>query len=361
MYEHYYKQSPFYKGTAFVLNKKMLSPFREEKDPSFAVHPHRDRGRAELWYNDFGDPARNATGNVFTYVSYMFGIPSDRENFPRLLAKIKQEVLGVYAEEYVPGAFTPKMPDRVIKEKLPLIFETTPYKRAWDNRDLLYFANFLVTEPGHTRASAKEYAEYWLNKYHVFPVTKYCSVIGNTRRYVREYAEDPIYVYYFPRSGRAKIARPFTARREDKWRSNVKGEEDVFGFDLLPATCEKLFITAGNKDTMAWASWIGEPCFPLNSETASLDFIKPIITSMADVIYSVMNNDFEHINKKTGLIDNTGLKAERKLLSEHGIKPANQFLKEHGINDVADFVFHCNQHKRYDLLDRAKDTILRLK
>jgi len=361
IYEHYYRQSPFYKGTPFVLNKKMLSPFRQESNPSFAVHPHRTRGTSELWYNDFGDPERNATGNAFTFVAYMFGFDLKTE-FKSVLAKIQLEILGVAPDqEYVPGAFSPKTPDRPIKEKLPLILETVPYKRPWNNRDLLYFAQFLVCEPGYTVGRAKEHAEHWLNLYHAFPVTKYCSVLGTNRRYFPEYSEDPIYVFYFPRTNRAKIYRPFTIMAQNKWRSNVRGEEDVFGFDLLPKQCDKLFIKAGNKDTMAWASWIGEPCFPLNSETANIDFIKPVITSMSDSIYTVMNNDFEHINRKTGLVDNTGLKVETKLLNEHGYQPANFFLKEHGINDVAEFVRVMMRDKRYDVLEETKLKILKLK
>lgn len=65
------------------LRKKIPSPLRDDKDPSFSIYPHRSSG--EIYFTDHGT---GKWGNHWSFVQELFGI-----DFKAALDKVKVDIL----------------------------------------------------------------------------------------------------------------------------------------------------------------------------------------------------------------------------------------------------------------------------
>jgi DNA primase len=80
VYQHYY---PLVTGRPLGhLNTKMLSPFRDEDDPSFQFFPHYSSGI--IYFKDQGIEKK---GDHWKFVMELFGI-----DFPTALPKVKADI-----------------------------------------------------------------------------------------------------------------------------------------------------------------------------------------------------------------------------------------------------------------------------
>lgn len=283
------------------LGKPVLSPLREERIPSFSVYTHSHGSRRDIWYKDFSETGSNYHGDCFQFVQALFGLTSLHES----IKEIKQRVLGVYDDNPVQmkavirKKYTPK---KIVVEK-PV--ELIPTYRFWKQSDLRFFNRFMIDQRG-------------LRDFHVYPAKSYTMIKNEKVIEISERSDDPIYVIIFP-SGRMKIYRPMTSNKRFKWVSNIKADEDVFGFDLLPSQCKNLFLLAGNKDTMSFVSTTGIPAIALSSESALLPAkVSFLIESIAERIHILYDNDGPGIKSAINLSAMTGYKTHGHLLQKIG-------------------------------------------
>lgn len=247
VYEHYY---PVATGKPLgKLHDKMLSPFREEKNPSFSIYPHRTTGKII-----FKDHGIDKIGSHWQFVMDLYNL-----DFKEAVALVKKDLLGIDDDGNIVGTQALKIIKASYKKatrKVNSRVELYPGYRDWDSNDLEFFSGAGISPAtlAYFNASALAF----------FDMTKE----GKTIR-IRSNPSDPMYGFTFP-SGRHKIYRPFTSNPRYKWTSNLVAEEDIFGFKMLPKSCEHLFMVGGNRDCMSFHENIGIPVISLASESANL-------------------------------------------------------------------------------------------
>lgn len=295
----------YYIAPNIRLKKKMVSPLRNERDPSFAVF--RSNASGTYCFTDFGGDK----GNHWTFVQRMFGC-----TFKEAVAKVKADILHIRpGEKFNPDAFVPVVQLKpLLPDEEPEVI-LTPIERAWTRDDFAFFARILVTKDE-------------LNTFHCIPCLGYHYQKGDKKFTVWDRPDDPIYAFVFP-SGRVKIYRPFAKNRRFKWTSNLKASEDVFGLDSLPSHCDAVFLTAGNRDTMSFRATTGLWNIALSSESVNLTEEQYNIlcdTCPSRKFYSLYDPD------------EGGSKGEAKLLEHWGIPPLSKKIAETKSNDFAHMV-----------------------
>ncbi len=186
-------------------------------------------------------------------------------------------------------------------------------KQQWRPDDLAYWSAYGITDT-------------ILNVFKVYPVTTYSRInTQNKRISFNATSQNPIYGYKVSRDC-YKIYCPLNTRFRFAWLGN-KPEAYIFGYEQLPKTGNRVFITGGEKDVLSlYAHNEAAICF--NSETANpppkiIDNLKARFKEVI-VLYD---------------IDHTGISQSIKLSQNYGLQrmilPEN-ILKDKG-KDVADF------------------------
>jgi hypothetical protein len=306
VYQHYL-------GAHIKVGKHYKSPFGHEGRPSFNLFR---RGDGHICFCDhamLGPGGTELQGSCYDFVATTFGC-----DFKESVRIIKRDVLGLSSRE-VDGAFAKPLPERFkpipSQNLLPEVVTITPVTREFDADDLAFF--------GRTGLSAET-----LIKYHCYPLNSYRFSKGTKAFTITAKAGDPMYGFHFPLTGHWKIYRPFAADRRYKWISNVDARSDVFGWDTLPERCSKIFICAGQRDTMNMHELTGLPAIALNSETASLTpELYQLLRCIADEVVCCLDND------------STGHAAQERMRFEWGIHDAGrQLLETTGHNDLTDYL-----------------------
>ncbi len=288
------------------VKKKILSPFpfRNEHDPSFQLFPGKN---GNVLFSDFGIPV---SGNHWQFVMTYH----EDCSFAEAVAIVRRDVLHQQDGSPVPriAARTPF----VVPEKVPVAI--VPKYREWRNSDADLFSPYGISIGT-------------MKKFRHRPVEKYLLDKGTAeqRWVIRETPTDPIYALEITAgSERFKMYRPLTENKRHKWVSNIRGDEDFFGLDLLPPEGDVLFWMAGNKDTESFYEQIGLPCISTNHEQANVDLRLLTDLRIRFRRHFTLYDD-----------DPTGHKASTKLLHQYGFQPRNQPIIE--------------GHRRYDP-DNAK-------
>ena len=309
----------YYISPQVKLSTNMISPFPRpsgemERHASFQIF------RAKSGLICFKDHASEKKGTHWDFVMALYGV-----DFSDALSLVKRDILGI-----------------------------TDYRseQALEKRQVMSYATMnqvIVSTPVEISTTRREVSkgdrELWgrygvidLALFHVYPVSdvRFCKS-GKIWSW-KSSDNDPIYEIAFP-SGRKKIYRPLTLNRKQKWISNVVAEEDIFCFHLLPERADKLFITAGNKDTMSFHSTTGLYGVPLNSESATLSMeFYSLLSLITDRIYSIGNTDRQ------------GDIFTEKLQRDYGIRPARELLEEGGFKDYAEMIeasLSSEEHMRH--------------
>lgn len=299
-------------------NLKSPLPGRDDKHPSFRLYPHKTSGIIM-----FSDHSTGQWGNHWKFAALMNGLDTEsKQQFKEVVDMVKRDVLGIGAGSVI----IPRIRTEVqVKPKIqPTIITIDTISREWNTKDLVWFNQFGITEEILSNFHVHAASQYILTK-HVPDQVPKVSVI-------REKVDDPIYAFGFE-SGRKKVYRPHAKDKRFKWMSNTQGDKDIFGFHLLPRVCKNLFLTAGNKDTMAFYALTGLPCAALSSETASIDRILLVaLYSIAENIYTVYDNDA------------AGEKGAQKLYNLYGIEPRNEPILQFAGYDFAQLMQHHQEN-----------------
>lgn len=263
-----------YLGGHVPLKKKLISPLRPEKHPSFNLYLHRSTN--EVWFRDFG-ASDEVKGNCINFVMFKEGLDFiDAKRF--IESRIINEVDSAYPENSrVNYATLLELNSNKFKKEVVI----TPVVKEWAANELNWWAKF-----GITPEILDAFCVSSLSKY-------YMETESGIKEYVATYS-NPIYCIAI--NERYKLYRPL-GDSKFKWRSNLRGESDIFGWHLLQPRMDGekylcCFIMAGNKDVMSFHSLTGLPAVALNSETAHIPFeYKASLKNTFHQIYILYDND----------------------------------------------------------------------
>lgn len=279
-----------------------------------------------MWhYSAFNMSGKSQEGDHWQFLKAWLGLDENAggEGFRQAVAYAKEKILLIEN-----GCFTGVVNLRTMyaKPKVNKPIEIVTNDRAWKREELEYFTASYITPEVLDQAYTTVCSSFTITSY---DDDKPKAVT------IYEKAKNPIFAWTFPKAKRKKIYRPFTDNPQFKWTSNIKATEDIFCLHMLPAKAEVGFLTAGNRDTLSFISAIGLPAIPLSGENARLDFNTfQLMKSVAPVWYSIMDDDFDKIDKKTNLPRNTGKLAAENLYNQWGIIPANKPIVDSKANDL---------------------------
>lgn len=296
------------------LKKKILSPLRGEKDPSFNLFVHRQLN--EIWFKDFAGGIE-MTGNCIKFVALV-------RNCEYVEAKkyIEENVLNevkVYSGDR--EDFIQKY--EIQKEQQRKELKITPVVKSWAPHELAWWRKFGITQEILERFCVSSLSKY------------YMETVDGTKEQIATYS-NPIYCIGI--NGRYKLYRPL-ADRKFKWRSNLNGEQDVFGWHLLPSRHESqklacCFVMAGNKDVMSFHAMTGLPAIAFNSETAHIPKLHELsLKHHFEKVFILYDNDKE------------GNKSAKKISEKTGFMVINELLDmAEGVKDFAELVEKQPEH-----------------
>lgn len=204
---------------------RILSPFREEKHPSFSLFIGKD---GKIRGYDF------TTGRSYSVMDMVM----TKEN-----VDFKEAALMV-VDNIGPSEDTPRL-ERLQKDKEETFIEIVP--RKWNSADIAFWKSFGISQK-------------WLEFADVHPVSGIVFVKGNRRM---EAGVDKLafaYVVFGKERKHTKVYQPYGG--DHKWFSD--GATDVWNlFSKLPESGDKVIITSSLKDALClWANTGIPACCP---------------------------------------------------------------------------------------------------
>lgn len=290
------------------IGKKMISPIRNEQNPSFSIYPHRKSG---IYY--WKDQGCDLFGDHWDFIRRMTGI----KDYLDLAEYAKTNILKI-----LPSGYVDKERVKVIyleaeqrKKQRPeqVKAQVIPFFRSWTVEDVEFFAKI-----GLTVFDAEEC---------LYRPVHYVQ-IKTQRRDFFLYSKkgNPIYAICFP-SGNYKIYRPYENPKR-KWVSNLEKEKDFYLLEQCKGG-DTVIIQSGNRDCAAFRKHVGIDSFALNSESAALPFdVFAYLKSKYKKIYCLYDNDKQ------------GYKGAAELYFEYGIPCLNEVYQTFGVKDFCELAEH---------------------
>ena len=293
------------------LNVVTLSPFRNERNPSFIIGDKHGR----LTFIDFGDTSKR--GSCFDFVRMLFNV-----NLDEALKMIDRDLgLGMTrstnTEEY----------KRIISEyKQPIKMSKTYTNiqvtvKRFTNEELAYWAQYHISEDELKANNVYSISKVYLNK-QLFPAPLDELRFG--------------YLY----DDRWKIYRPHAKDKRSKWVPNnvpitaMDGKEDI-------KQCDVAFINKSKKDYMVMKKIFpcscavqneGLGCFsPENVEYIKSNSASQILSFDSDI------TGVENSQQITQMFDFDYCNVPKKYLAE-GIKDWADLAKTHGMKAIEDYL-----------------------
>lgn len=263
-----------YLGEA-CLGKRFCNPFRDDKHPSCRLYENKNsHGIVSYYMNDFA--RKEYSGDCFWMVSMQLGLDLC-SNFKTILETIDHDLcLGVF--DSTPNAkktnadYTARMVHKFTKTQESSIKDFSLTKRAFTQYDQEYWGKYGIN------------AEV-LERYGVCSV-KSCTFtkVSGKSFTVFSSSEIPMFAYEFGEGEGYKFYRPGASSRF--LYAGKLPRPYVFGWEQLPPSAEKVFITGGEKDVLSLASH-GFPAIAFNSETAKVpeDTIKELASRFNHVVF----------------------------------------------------------------------------
>lgn len=237
------------------LARVFRNPFREDSRPSCRLYANKGGyGNGQYYLQDFGDSS--FCGNCFTIVGKLYNI-NTRTNFREVLQVIDRDLgLGVFDEQ---------------RSDCQYQLSRNVFIRQKNKCSSITSFN-VVTQPFMPWEE-----EYWgqygidqdtLGRYNVKSIVS-CTFTKSSGDSFAVYGSKavPTYGYFFDNGQRLKIYRP-----KAKTRFMYAGhfpKPYVFGYEQLPKSGDRVFITGGEKDVMSLAAH-GSAALTFNSETANI-------------------------------------------------------------------------------------------
>lgn len=293
------------------VNVVTLSPFRNERSPSFIIGNKHGR----LTFIDFGDTSKR--GSCFDFVRMMFNV-----NLDEALKMIDRDLgLGMTTstntQEY----------KRIITEyKQPIKVDKTytsvqAVVRRFTNEELAYWAQYHISEDELKANNVYSLSKVYLNK-----------------QLVTSSLDELRFGYLY--DDRWKIYRPFAKEKRYKWVPNnvpitaMDGKNDI-------KECNVAFINKSKKDYMVMKKLFpcscavqneGLGCFsPENVEYIKSNSASQILSFDADV------TGVENSQQITQMFNFGYCNVPRKYLSE-GIKDWADLAKAHGMQTIENYL-----------------------
>jgi DNA primase len=293
------------------LNVVTLSPFRNERNPSFIIGDKHGR----LTFIDFGDTSKR--GSCFDFVRMLFNV-----NLDEALKMIDRDLgLGMTrstnTEEY----------KRIISEyKQPIKMSKTYTNiqvtvKRFTNEELAYWAQYHISEDELKANNVYSISKVYLNK-QLFPAPLDELRFG--------------YLY----DDRWKIYRPHAKDKRSKWVPNnvpitaMDGKKDI-------KQCDVAFINKSKKDYMVMKKIFpcscavqneGLGCFsPENVEYIKSNSASQILSFDSDI------TGVENSQQITQMFDFDYCNVPKKYLAE-GIKDWADLAKAHGMKAIEDYL-----------------------
>ncbi len=285
--ENVYKQYLGY----FVIGKVMISPFRNEKRPSFIV---RINNSGELYHKDYGDSSFD--GDCVGLVMKLFHLP-----YHAALRKICDDFEGQYQSL-----------DRIPKIEVKKVSTTRKIKveiRDFNTLDIMYWSQYGINQEDISREGIYSISRFWMTDEN-----------GEFKEY-RAFNE-LCFGYKFEEGWKIY----FPERTEFKWFSSVpndvvEGWSNIKDFDYL-------IITKSRKDRMVLSKLCKNVINAQNESTSLLT--------------ESHKETFKHFKKVYVFFDSDepGVKACKKITEEMGWLYVNtpKTLINQGIKDPAEWV-----------------------
>ncbi len=283
-FNHYLQ--PYHNRGILKQGKHISNPFlsNKQKTPSFNIYK---TGSNNWRFKDF---ATGDEGSIFDLVMRL-----KQCDFREALIMINQDFSLNLSYQ------TPKIDFNII------------YKQEWQSTDLEYWL-------------AYEISDSTLKYFRVYPIEEYSRTNAQGKDIsFKATSKNPIYSYKIS-SNCYKIYRPLSTNFRFTWLGE-KPKEYIFGYEQLPKTGQRIFITGGEKDVLSLYSR-NESAICFNSETANppLKIIDNLKARFKEVI--VLYD-----------IDQTGISQSIKLAQNYGLQRMvlpEKLLKEKG-KDISDF------------------------
>ena len=293
------------------LNVVTLSPFRNERSPSFIIGNKHGR----LTFIDFGDTSKR--GSCFDFVRMMFNV-----NLDEALKMIDRDLgLGMTrstnTQEYKRIITEYKQPIKVNK----IYTSVQAVVRRFTNEELAYWAQYHISEDELKANNVYSLSKVYLNK-----------------QLVTSSLDELRFGYLY--DDRWKIYRPFAKEKRYKWVPNNvpitarDGKDDI-------KECDVAFINKSKKDYMVMKKLFpcscavqneGLGCFsPENVEYIKSNSASQILSFDADV------TGVENSQQITQMFNFGYCNVPRKYLSQ-GIKDWADLAKAHGMQAIEDYL-----------------------
>lgn len=224
----------YYLGSPVVVNKKISSPFRGDKNPSFCFF---QAGLAVRW-KDFGT---GESGDVFDFVKKMFGVDyhialkmvsSDM----RVASRKEARRNSIEVVKNIPDSQGLSSLEQVLRDRKEHKLTIRVEDMAYTPTDAKYWMSYGINLSTLAKFDLMTCKRVWIQGYmHHFGYS----------------SDNPIYAYQFGRypDYRYKIYRPLEPDKKDKWRNNCN-QWDIFGMKQLAKYGDFLIITKSGKDVM---------------------------------------------------------------------------------------------------------------
>jgi DNA primase len=293
------------------VNVVTLSPFRNERSPSFIIGNKHGR----LTFIDFGDTSKR--GSCFDFVRMMFNV-----NLDEALKMIDRDLgLGMTrstnTQEYKRIVSDYKQPIKVDK----IYTSVQAVVRRFTNEELAYWAQYHISEDELKANNVYSLSKVYLNK-----------------QLVTSSLDELRFGYLY--DDRWKIYRPFAKEKRYKWVPNnvpitaMDGKDDI-------KECDVAFINKSKKDYMVMKKLFpcscavqneGLGCFsPENVEYIKSNSASQILSFDSDV------TGVENSQQITQMFNFGYCNVPRKYLSQ-GIKDWADLAKAHGMQAIENYL-----------------------
>lgn len=234
-----------------AIKKMITSPLRKDPIPSFNLYY---RANGELVYKDFG----GSQGTFIDFVMNLYNL-----NYSEALTQVFKDLQLSQRKQ-------------VKKQESKVISNTTKIQvvtRKFTEEDLQYWNNYGISE----------------RTLRAYMVVSCQSVWLNDRMYLSNSTNNLCYGYYFPKSGKIKIYRPY-AEKKYKWLGNCD-RFDIQGYDQLAESGKLLIITKALKDVMLFRELGFEAIAPQGEGINIPESIQEELWKRFDKIITVYDND----------------------------------------------------------------------
>jgi len=290
--------------TDWQVNVVTLSPFRNERSPSFIIGNKHGR----LTFIDFGDTSKR--GSCFDFVRMMFNV-----NLDEALKMIDRDLgLGMTrstnTQEYKRIISDYKQPIKVDK----IYTSVQAVVRRFTNEELAYWAQYHISEDELKANNVYSLSKVYLNK-----------------QLVTSSLDELRFGYLY--DDRWKIYRPFAKEKRYKWVPNnvpitaMDGKDDI-------KECDVAFINKSKKDYMVMKKLFPCSCAVQNEGLGcfSVENVEYIKSNSASQILSFDSDvtGVENSQQITQMFNFGYCNVPRKYLSQ-GIKDWADLAKAHGM------------------------------